>query len=204
MESKPMRQSEILLLTASKFERADWTDCMEKVKQRDKHAFALIFSYFSPRLKQFVFKHIGNEQASLELVQETLAVVWQKSHLFNGEKSGLSTWIFTIARNLCFDTLRRQKGKDGYLLADDIWPADFCPPDLIEHYAPEHEMLKEQVIKFLDQLPDAQQKVVKAIYLDELPHQQVADMYNIPLGTVKSRLRLAVEKLRISIDAEHL
>ncbi|EPZ8238360.1 RNA polymerase sigma factor [Vibrio fluvialis] len=186
------------------FSRQDWTVCMEKVKQHDKDAFAVVFHYFSPRLKQFVFKHLGNEQVALELVQETMATVWQKSHLFDGDKSSLSTWIYTIARNLCFDLLRKQKGKEAHVLADDIWPSDFCPPDMVEHYAPEHEMLKEQVLKFLDTLPEAQQKVVRAVYLEELPHQQVAEMFNIPLGTVKSRLRLAVEKLRTSIDAERL
>ncbi|ELV8727364.1 RNA polymerase sigma factor [Vibrio fluvialis] len=186
------------------FSRQDWTVCMEKVKQHDKDAFAVVFHYFSPRLKQFVFKHLGNEQVALELVQETMATVWQKSHLFDGDKSSLSTWIYTIARNLCFDLLRKQKGKESHVLADDIWPSDFCPPDMVEHYAPEHEMLKEQVLKFLDTLPEAQQKVVRAVYLEELPHQQVAEMFNIPLGTVKSRLRLAVEKLRTSIDAERL
>jgi RNA polymerase sigma-70 factor (ECF subfamily) len=65
-------------------------------------------------------------------------------------------------------------------------------------------MLKEQVLKFLEILPEAQRKVVQAVYLEELPHQQVADMFDIPLGTVKSRLRLAVEKLRNEIEAEQL
>jgi len=100
--------------------------------------------------------------------------------------------------------LRKQKGRQAHILADDIWPSDFLPPDLIEHYAPEHEMLKEQVIKFLDILPEAQRKVVQAVYLEDLPHQQVAEMYDIPLGTVKSRLRLAVEKLRLTIEADQL
>lgn len=186
------------------FSRKDWTECMEKVKQRDKDAFALIFHYFSPRLKQFVYKHLGNEQVAIELVQEAMTTVWHKAYLFDGSKSSLSTWVYTIARNLCFDLMRKQKGKEPHVLADDIWPGDFCPPDLVEHYAPEHEMLKEQVLKFLDTLPEAQQKVVRAVYLEELPHQQVAEMFDIPLGTVKSRLRLAVEKLRTSIDAERL
>lgn len=91
-----------------------------------------------------------------------------------------------------------------HVYADDIWPTDYCPPDLVEHYSPEHEMLKEQVLKFLTLLPEAQQAIVKAVYLEELPQQQVAEMFNIPLGTVKSRLRLAVEKLRQSIQAEQL
>jgi RNA polymerase sigma-70 factor (ECF subfamily) len=122
--------------------------------------------------------------------------------LFDGSKSSLSTWIYTIARNLCFDTLRKQKGREAHIHSEDIWPNDYCPPDLVEHYSPETERLKQQIIKYLDILPEAQKKVVKAVYLEELPHQQVADMFDIPLGTVKSRLRLAVEKLRNSIEAE--
>lgn len=186
------------------FAKQDWLLCMEKVKGRDKASYALVFRHFAPRLKQFTYKHMGNEQVALELVQETMTTVWQKSHLFDGSKSSLSTWIYTIARNLCFDTLRKQRGKDLHIHSEDIWPNDYCPPDLVEHYAPEQEMLKEQVVKFLDVLPDAQKKVVQAVYLEELPHQQVADMYDIPVGTVKSRLRLAVEKLRHSIEVERL
>ncbi|WP_434997699.1 sigma-70 family RNA polymerase sigma factor [Vibrio scophthalmi] len=186
------------------YSRADWTACMDKIKQRDKHAYALVFYHFSPRLKQFAFKHMGNEQVAIELVQEALATVWQKAALFDGSKSSLSTWVYTIARNLCFDLLRKQKGRDAHVLADDIWPTDFIPPDLIEHYSPEHEMLKKQVLKFLDILPEAQRKVVQAVYLEDRPHQQVAEMFDIPLGTVKSRLRLAVEKLRNTIEAEQL
>jgi RNA polymerase sigma-70 factor (ECF subfamily) len=177
---------------------------MERVKQRDKQAFALVFRYFSPRLQQFAFKHVGSEQVALEMVQETMTTVWQKSHLFDNRKSSLSTWVYTIARNLCFDLLRKQRGRELHVYADDIWPTDYCPPDLVEHYCPEHDMLKEQILKFVALLPEAQQAIVKAVYLEELPQQQVAEMFNIPLGTVKSRLRLAVEKLRHSIQAEQL
>ncbi|MCG9596581.1 RNA polymerase sigma factor [Vibrio sp. Isolate25] len=186
------------------FVKKDWLLCMERVKEKDKASYALVFKHFAPRLKQFTYKHMGNEQVAVELVQETMTTVWQKSHLFDGSKSSLSTWIYTIARNLCFDTLRKQRGRDLHIHSEDIWPNDYCPPDMVEHYTPEHEMLKEQVVKFLDILPEAQKKVVQAVYLEELPHQQVADMYDIPVGTVKSRLRLAVEKLRYSIEVERL
>lgn len=186
------------------FSKSDWAECMDRVKQQDKQAFALIFKHFSPRLKQFTYRHVGSEQVAMEMVQETLATVWQKSALFNSEKSSLSTWIYTIARNLCFDMLRRQKGREQHIHSEDIWPNDYCPPDMVEHYSPEADMLKEQVVKFLDTLPEAQRKVVQAVYLEDLPHQQVAEMFDIPLGTVKSRLRLAVEKLRHSIEADKL
>ncbi|KGY13588.1 RNA polymerase sigma factor [Vibrio tubiashii] len=189
-------------LDTQAFTKNDWASCMEKVKQKDKQAFAQVFSHFSPRLKQFAYRHMGNEQVALEIVQEAMSTVWQKSALFNSDKSSLSTWIYTIARNLCFDTLRKQKGREAHIHSEDIWPNDYCPPDMVEHYSPETERLKQQVIKYLDILPEAQKKVVKAVYLEELPHQQVADMFDIPLGTVKSRLRLAVEKLRDSIEAD--
>jgi RNA polymerase sigma-70 factor (ECF subfamily) len=186
------------------FTKADWAACMEKVKQKDKRSFALVFSHFSPRLKQFAYRHMGNEQIALEIVQEAMAIVWQKSALFDPGKSSLSTWIYTIARNLCFDTLRKQKGREAHIHSEDIWPNDYCPPDMVEHYSPETELLKQQVVKYLNLLPESQRRVVQAVYLEELPHQQVADMFDIPLGTVKSRLRLAVEKLRNSIEADRL
>ena len=186
------------------YSKADWAACMDKIKSKDKASFALVFSHFSPRLKQFAFRHMGNEQVAVEIVQEAMATVWQKSALFDGSKSSLSTWIYTIAHNLCFDTLRKQKGREAHIHSDDIWPNDYCPPDMVEHYSPETEMLKQQIVKYLEILPEAQKKVVKAVYLEELPHQQVAEMFDIPLGTVKSRLRLAVEKLRNSIEVDKL
>lgn len=85
---------------------------MDKVKDRDKDAFAFVFRFYAPKLKQFAYKHVGNEQVAMEMVQETMATVWQKAHLYDGEKSALSTWIYTIIRNLCFDLLRKQKGKN--------------------------------------------------------------------------------------------
>ncbi|MCW8347298.1 sigma-70 family RNA polymerase sigma factor [Vibrio sp. ZSDZ65] len=182
--------------------KQEWNECMAKIKSRDKHAYAMLFHYYSPRLKQFAFRYISNEQVAIEIVQEAMAAVWQKAHLFDAHKSAVSTWIYTITRNLCFDMLRKQKGKELHVRADDIWPTDYCPPDFVDHYSPETDRLKEQIIHFLDNLPKPQRDVVRAVYLQDLPHQEVADMYDIPLGTVKSRLRLAVEKLRLSME-EH-
>lgn len=184
--------------------KQDWTDCMERIKQKDKQAFAIVFNHFAPKLKQFAYKHVGNEQVALEMVQETMTTVWHKAHLFDGEKSALSTWVYTIIRNLCFDLLRKQKGKDLHIHADDIWPSEYYPLDLVDRYSPEQDMLKEQVMRFLDCLPKAQREVLQAVYIEDLPHQQVAEMFDIPLGTVKSRLRLAVEKLRHTMQVEKL
>lgn len=199
-----MRIEPNVSMPPSQYGRREWIDCMERVKSHDKDAYALIFRFYAPKLKSFTYKFVHSEQVAAELVQDVMAVVWQKAYLFDGAKSALSTWIFTIARNLCFDVIRKQKGQEAYVFADDIWPNEYCPPDLVEHYAPEHERMKEQVLQKLALLPQSQQDIVKAVFIDELPQQQVADLFNIPLGTVKSRLRLAVEKLRVAIDVEQL
>ncbi|AYF20643.1 RNA polymerase sigma factor [Vibrio parahaemolyticus] len=187
-----------------KLGRNEWNAYMDKVKAKDREAFAFVFRFYAPKLKQFAYKHVGNEQVAMEMVQETMATVWQKAHLYDGKKSALSTWVYTIIRNLCFDLLRKQKGKELHIHSDDIWPSEYYPPDLVDHYSPEQDMLKEQVVKFLDILPKNQRDVLQAVYLEELPHQQVAELFDIPLGTVKSRLRLAVEKLRHSMHTEQL
>lgn len=184
--------------------RQEWAECMTQVQRRDKQAFAMLFKYFSPRLRHFLFKKVGNEQVAMELVQETMAAVWQKAHMFDGSKSSLSTWIYTIARNLCFDMMRKQRGKEVSIQSQDIWPGENIPADMVDHYSPEQTVLKQQVLKFLDTLPDNQRDVVKAVYLDEISQQEAAERFDLPLGTVKSRLRLAVEKLRQTMQSERL
>ncbi|WED22444.1 sigma-70 family RNA polymerase sigma factor [Vibrio sp. JC009] len=194
----------ITVENAQSMSRQDWAECMERVKSEDKRAYAVIFRYFTPRLKQFLMKKINNEQVALELVQDTMAAVWQKSHMFDPEKSALSTWIYTLARNLCFDMLRKQKGKELSIESDDIWPGEYSPPDLVEHYSPEQMILKEQVMRYLHMLPDNQRDVVKAVYVDDISQQEAAERLDIPIGTVKSRLRLAVEKLKQTMNSEQL
>ncbi len=203
-ETPPYDKADMMSDSQQKLGRQEWNAYMDKVKARDQDAFAFVFQFYAPKLKQFAYKHVGNEQVAMEMVQETMATVWHKAHLYDGKKSALSTWIYTIIRNLCFDLLRKQKGKELHIHADDIWPSEYYPPDLVDHYSPEQDMLKEQVVKFLDTLPKNQRDVLQAVYLEELPHQQVAELFDIPLGTVKSRLRLAVEKLRHSMHTEQL
>lgn len=177
----------------------DWRRCMESVQNGDKKAYAKVFYFFAPKLKFFAYKHLNNEQSALEIVQETMAIVWHKASLFDAQKSALPTWIFTIARNQCFDLLRKQNNKSSLVLADDIWSQDYCPPDLIHIYTPEHDRFKQQVILSLNTLPEPQKEVLEAVYIGEMQHQEVADLLNIPLGTVKSRLRLGIEKLKHTI-----
>lgn len=160
-------------------------------------AFAELFHYFAPRLQAYAGTKFGNEQLAADLVQETMTTIWQKAHLFNAERGSAVTWVFTIARNTGFDYLRKNKQRLTDLSADDLWPV----------LANNHESLKSdesldahqlqhEVSHLLNKLPENQQIILQMIYQQGKSQQEVANDLNIPLGTVKSRVRLALEKVR--------
>ncbi|GAC18828.1 sigma-70 family RNA polymerase sigma factor [Paraglaciecola arctica] len=163
---------------------------------RCKLSFSKIFSYFAPRLRSYALKQMGNEALAMELVQDTMSNVWQKSHLFNSEKGSPSTWIFTIARNLRFDMLRKQRNRKEDVCSDDLWPI-LCEqtPDANE-VSLDHQVTMDEIGVLLDTLPEKQKLVIEAIYIDGKSQQEVADEFDIPLGTVKSRTRLALQRLK--------
>jgi RNA polymerase sigma-70 factor (ECF subfamily) len=165
-------------------------------RDRCKRSFAKIFSYFAPRLRSYALKQMGNEALAMELVQDTMSNVWQKSHLFNSEKGSPSTWIFTIARNIRFDMLRKQRNRKEDLCSDDFWPI-LCEqtPDANE-VSLDHQVTMYEIGVLFESLPHKQKLVIEAIYLDGKSQQEVADELDIPLGTVKSRTRLALQRLK--------
>lgn len=171
-------------------------------EKRCRRSFAEIFNYFAPRLRSYAIKQMGNEAIAMELVQDTMANVWQKAHLFNAEKGSPSTWIFTIARNIRFDMLRKQQNKKEDICSDDLWPV-LCEqtPDANEVDLDEQVTL-EQIGTLFESLPAKQKAVIEAIYINGKSQQEVADELDIPLGTVKSRTRLALQRLKTMLE-EH-
>jgi RNA polymerase sigma-70 factor (ECF subfamily) len=163
---------------------------------RCKLSFSKVFSFFAPRLRSYALKQMGNEALAMELVQDTMSNVWQKAHLFNAEKGSPSTWIFTIARNIRFDMLRKQRNRKEDICADDLWPV-LCEQtaDVNEVSLEDQTELGEIQLMF-EQLPPKQKSVIEAIYIEGKSQQEVADELDIPLGTVKSRTRLALQRLK--------
>ena len=164
--------------------------------ERCKRSFSKIFSYFAPRLRSYALKQMGNEALAMELVQDTMSNVWQKSHLFNSEKGSPSTWIFTIARNIRFDMLRKQRNRKEDICSDDLWPV-LCEqtPDANE-VSLDHQVTMDEIGVMFGSLPEKQRLVIEAIYIDGKSQQEVANELDIPLGTVKSRTRLALQRLK--------
>ncbi|GIU47021.1 RNA polymerase sigma factor ECF family 11 [Shewanella sairae] len=166
---------------------------------RDKAAYAQLFSYFAPKILNFANQKLANQGCAMDLVQETMTTVWTKAHLFDADKGAVTTWVFTIMRNRCFDMLRKVQHNKEDTYGDDIWPV-FETPESNEH---EDHILTAKLLKHVDALPPLQRQVVKGIYLQELSQQELSSKLSVPLGTVKSRLRLGLVKLRSILEKHY-
>ncbi|RAJ98821.1 sigma-70 family RNA polymerase sigma factor [Aliidiomarina maris] len=164
---------------------------------RCRRSFSELFRYFAPKLLAYGSRQFGNEQIAADLVQETMTNVWHKAHLFNADKGAPATWIFTIARNIRFDLLRKNKHRRDEISADELWPILSEQNESLEDdYALDREILMQEIGAYYAQLPEAQREVIEKIYIEGKSQQEVSDALGIPLGTVKSRTRLALIKLK--------
>jgi RNA polymerase sigma factor (sigma-70 family) len=164
--------------------------------RRDVEAFELLFRYFAPRVKAFMARQAGDSQSAEELMQETMIAVWNKADRFDPAKGAASTWIFTIARNLRIDAFRRDKRpefdpNDPAFVPDDVAPAD-------EMF--EAREVSVQLHQAMATLPEEQVALLRLAFFEDNSHSAIAASLNMPLGTVKSRLRLAFGKLRAALD----
>lgn len=170
---------------------------------RSRAAFSELFSHFAPKLQAYGTRQFGNEQTAMDLVQETMTNVWHKAHLFKPDRGSPSTWIFTIARNIRFDLLRKNKKRKDDISADELWPILAEQNDnLDDDYALDNDVLMQEISQYYARLPDAQRVVVEKIYIEGKSQQEVSDSLGVPLGTVKSRTRLALKKLK-ELIVEH-
>jgi len=169
--------------------------------KRDKQAFTLLFKFFAPQIKRIATKKFSNSEQANEVVQDTMTNVWRKAHLFNQDKGQATTWVYTIMRNVTFDMLRKIKANREDNLSDDIWPLidedQQASDQQLDHLA------KNKIVNCLKHLSENQQQVVKGFYFLEMSQEQLAEHLNIPLGTVKSRLRLALAKLKQQLGEDH-
>lgn len=163
----------------------------------DRSAFAELFTYFAPRVKSFLMRSGLDDTAAEEVTQETMLAMWRKASYFDPSRAGLSTWIFTIARNQRIDRLRsgRVQTADSLFYPSDEPDAPLSGEELA--IVAEREQLIREA---LGALSDEQTKIVRLSYFADKPHAEIARELGIPLGTVKSRIRLALNRLRALLD----
>ncbi|MCV9998032.1 sigma-70 family RNA polymerase sigma factor [Pararhizobium sp. YC-54] len=167
-------------------------------RNRDQIAFCELFDFFAPRLKSFLMRQNAGVAEAEEVVQEVMVILWQKAYLYDPEKSSLSTWLFRIARNRRIDVARRQRkgALDAYepLLLPAAPPT---PDDLIESED------REQIVRIaLAKLPPEQVTLIQMAFFFGQSHSEISAATGLPLGTVKSRIRLAFGKLRALLEED--
>lgn len=178
------------LLTPSPDERSRLIAAV--AQRRDRACFAALYAYFAPRVKGYLLRLGMPSQLAEELAQETLLTVWRKAELFDPAKATAATWVFTIARNLRIDLARRSRDTPS----DDLAQTQTLPSPADDYFAAQRQRRLGEALKTL---PEDQAEVLRLSFFDDKPHQEIAARLGIPLGTVKSRVRLAMNRLRAEL-----
>jgi RNA polymerase sigma-70 factor (ECF subfamily) len=184
------------MTSATPADASDFAALVEAVAARqDRAAFTRVFAYYAPRVKAYLIR-LGLDGAQAEEVtQEVMVAVWRKAASFDSAQASVSTWIFRIARNRRIDVFRRDRRET--LDAKD--PAFEPPAEVRPDGAAEAAEREAQVRRAMDDLPPEQRDLVRRAFYEDLSHSEIAASTGVPLGTVKSRLRLAFAKLKLTL-----
>jgi len=194
--TRPIRQN-----NSSTELTAQLRDCIARVaNQRDKAAFSTLFDHYAPLIRAYsLAREPGAALVADELAQEVMIRVWLKAGTYNSQLANTNTWIFTLARNCRIDYLRR----NGRFVCD-IDPTEIFNNMEDESPSPfqltHQSRLEENIRTGLEKLPREQSEILVKVYLEGKSHQQTSEELKLPLGTVKSRVRLAVKKLKVLVE----
>ena len=161
-------------------------------QNRDRQAFAQLFDHFAPRLKSFMMRKNTSAELAEDLVQEAMISVWTKAAMYEPSKGSVTTWVFTIARNLRIDRIRRDVHMPTTELGDYDEPSEAVEGEELLGRKQEDGL----VARALQSIPEEQRQILVLSFVEEMPQSEIAEKLAIPLGTVKSRMRLAYGHLR--------
>ncbi len=171
------------------------TLALKVAEHRDKQAFRLLFAHFAPRIKSFLLKQKINGEMAEDLTQEVMVTLWHKAHMFDPSKARLSTWMFRIARNKFIDKVRRQK----YIEVDvDDHIRSMEAPEKTDTAVIQNQD-RARIMSAMEVLKPELRSVIQLSFYQDMSHSQISEQLDLPLGTVKSRMRIAFQKLRIEL-----
>lgn len=186
-----VREARIKTVSTKEQEDLRLVECVLLIRDtQDKGAFAELFRHFAPRVKGFLIKSGADASMAEECAQDVMATLWHKAHLFDPTRASVSTWVFTIARNRRIDMIRKQRRPEP----DELTWGPEPEPDAADVMELQQESTR--LVQALSELPDKQRDLIQKAYFGDLSHSEIADETGLPLGTIKSRIRLALEKLR--------
>lgn len=177
----------------------EWSECLVLIgKKADRAAYTRLFRHFAPLIKAFALSGSALSATHAdELVQEVMLKVWQKAAAFNPEKAAASTWVYTIARNCRTDMFRRLQKFDTPLAAEDFGPDQADEEPFVQL---QNKRSAERIREMMGDLPADQTQILAKVYMEGKSHAEAAAELDLPLGTVKSRVRLAVQKLQVQFE----
>jgi RNA polymerase sigma-70 factor, ECF subfamily len=181
-------------------QRDHHADCMQAIAaSQSRDAFAELFAFFAPRLKSYMLRLGSLDGEAEELAQDVMITVWRKAGLYDRTQASVSTWIFRVARNRRIDSRRRLARPE--LAADEpmLRPPEAEQPDA----GVTRTQMETSVRAELAKLPEDQLKLLQAAFYDGLTHSEIAAAFNLPLGTVKSRIRLAFARLKGGLESDY-
>jgi RNA polymerase sigma-70 factor (ECF subfamily) len=180
-------------------EKVEWADLIRRIAAHgDRDAFRLLFEHFGPRVKGLMLKAGASGEEAEEIAQDTLLAIWRKAAQFDPASAGAPAWIFTIARNLRIDAVRRS-ARAGVVVPDAE----------LEYFADPADSQETKIVKrtesariafAISQLSREQAAAIRMSFIEDRPHSEIAEALRIPLGTVKSRIRLAMSRLKDSLE----
>lgn len=184
-----------MTVTANENSEVQWVARLAAIaKDQDQSAFADVFRHFAPRVKAFLIKSGADPSLAEECMQDVMATLWRKAHMYDPARASVATWIFTIARNRKIDLLRRYARPNPEELP---WGPE-QPPNQADVLALQEDTTR--LAEALAKLPEKQRELIKHAYYGDLTHSEIAIATGLPLGTIKSRIRLALERLRHSMN----
>ncbi|GHA44415.1 ECF RNA polymerase sigma factor RpoE [Amylibacter ulvae] len=182
------------LVTNKRTKVSEQTEWMLAVRDsRDRDAFSHLFDYFAPRLKGFIIKTGVSGAQAEEIVQDVMLTVWRKSAQFDPHRAQVSAWIYQITRNRQIDMMR----KGGRPIPEELKAEPHQEDDAMQILAMDQEAQKLK--HAISKLSKDQRIAIEQAYLGELTHQEISDQSGVPLGTIKSRIRLGLERLRLEL-----
>ena len=170
---------------------------MQRIAEdRDREAFQRLFLHFGPKIKALMIRSGSDAHTAEDLVQDVMLTLWRKANLYAADRGSVSAWIFTIARNVRIDRLRRQSSR----VYEDIADLEIEASDADGEEVTETAQRDRLVGEALAELPPDQRRVVEMSFIQDMPQAEIAKVLKLPLGTVKSRIRLAYAKLRENLE----
>jgi RNA polymerase sigma-70 factor, ECF subfamily len=178
---------------------SEFVACISRIaNDRDQSAFESLFRFFAPRIKSYCLKLGADDSAAEEITQEAMVSIWRNAGQFDPSRAAPSTWVFTIARNLVIDRFRKSRRPQFDFNDPALVPDDQLPPDRLI----EQTELQENIRKIMGALSSNERDVLMLSFFENLSHFEISRRLSLPVGTVKSRIRLAFGKIRSKLEAQ--